>query len=115
MKDGVVLYLSSQTILKTYSGELISPATEPLGKNDVYESKKPSPIVPNFYGIYKKDNYAVFVGAGLIAGGGSVDYKDGVAMMVLTGAQNDPMMVIKMETSKVRASIISEARADHTR
>jgi len=93
MKDGVVLYLSSQTILKTYSGELISPATEPLGKNDVYESKKPSPIVPNFYGIYKKDNYAVFVGAGLIAGGGSVDYKDGVAMMVLTGAQNDPMMV----------------------
>jgi len=93
MKDGVVLYLSSQTILRTYSGELISPATEPLGKNDVYESKKPSPIVPNFYGIYKKDNYAIFVGAGLIAGGGSVDYKDGVAMMVLTGAQNDPMMV----------------------
>ena len=91
MKDGVVLYLSSQTILRTYSGELISPATEPLGKNDVYESKKPSPIVPNFYGIYKKDNYAIFVGAGLIAGGGSVDYKDGVAMMVLTGAQNKPV------------------------
>ena len=86
MKDGVTLYLSSQTILKTYSSELTYPATEPLGKNDVYESTKPSPIVPNFYGIYKKDNYAVFVGAGLIAGGGSVNYKDGVPAMVLIGA-----------------------------
>ena len=85
MKDGVTLYLSSQTILRTYSSELTYSASEPIGKNDVYESKKPSPIVPNFYGIYKKDNYAVFIGAGLIAGGGSVDYKDGVPMMVLTG------------------------------
>ncbi len=93
MKDGVILYLSSQTILKTYSGELISPATEPLGKNDVYESKKPSIIVPNFYAVYKKDNYAILFGAGVIAGGGSVDYKDGVAMMILKGAGNTPQLI----------------------
>ena len=91
MKDGVILYLSSQTILKTYSGELTYENTEMFGKNDVYESKKPSPIVPNFYAIYKKENYAVFIGAGLIAGGGSVDYKDGVPMMVLVGAGKKPL------------------------
>ena len=84
-KDGVTLYLSTQTILKTYSSELTYSVSKPYGKNDVYESKKPSPIVPNFYAIYKKDNYAIFAGAGLIAGGGSVDYKDGVPMMVLIG------------------------------
>jgi len=104
MKDGVVLYLSSQTILKTYSGELISPATEPLGKNDVYESKKPSPIVPNFYGIYKKDNYAIFVGAGLIAGGGSVDYKDGVPAMILAGLDPDLPTLLAFQNGNLKGS-----------
>lgn len=97
MKDGVTLYLSSQTILKTYSSELTYSQTELFGKNDVYESTKPSPIVPNFYAIYKKDNYAVFVGAGLIAGGGSVNYKDGVPAMVLIGAGKTPLPLVFQE------------------
>ncbi|HPW52186.1 MAG TPA: hypothetical protein PKV85_07500, partial [Spirochaetota bacterium] len=86
------------------SGELISPATEPLGKNDVYESTKPSPIVPNFYAIYKKENYAVFVGAGLIAGGGSVDYKDGVPAMILTGVAKPPVDKLLFQNGNLKGS-----------
>lgn len=87
-EDGIHLYLSSQWIFKNYSSELTASSTAPLGKNDAYESKKPSLFVPNFYGIYKKSNFAVFAGAGVIAGGGSVDYKDGVPLMVIKGVQS---------------------------
>jgi len=104
MKDGVTLYLSSQTILRTYSSELTYSASEPIGKNDVYESTKPSPIVPNFYAIYKKENYAVFVGAGLIAGGGSVDYKDGVPAMILTGLDTTDHTLLLYQNGNLKGS-----------
>lgn len=72
IEDGVYFNIGNQFIIKDYSMELDATGDE-------FSSDVPTLILPNFYSIYKQDNWAGFIGVGVPAGGGSVEYADGIA------------------------------------
>lgn len=80
MKDGIYAQLNTQFIFKDYTATL-NTATNPANRKD-YNTDYPSLFVPNFYAIFKKSNWAANFGSGIIAGGGTVKFEDGVPFMV---------------------------------
>lgn len=72
LEDGAYLQISSYSLLKDYDMEYAGTT---------YSSNEPSPAVPNIYGIYKMDKLAFFGAFTVPAGGGSVDYSDGLPYM----------------------------------
>lgn len=80
MDDGIHLNFSGQYIGKDYTitGTLLGEAEE-----TEVSSTKPTPFIPNFYAVYKTGNIAAFGGFTVPAGGGSIDYSDGLFVMPL--------------------------------
>ncbi|MDC7220280.1 MAG: hypothetical protein PQJ59_10085 [Spirochaetales bacterium] len=78
MEDGFHINFGNQFIFKNYSMELDATGTE-------YVSDVPTLILPNLFGVYKRNNWAGFVGAGITAGGGTVEYEDGIAYTAASG------------------------------
>ncbi len=80
MEDGIHLNFSGQYIGKEYTitGTFLG-ATE---ETDV-SSNKATPFIPNFYAVYKTGNMAAFGGFTIPAGGGTVDYEQGLFLMPL--------------------------------
>lgn len=78
MDDGIHLNFSAQYVGKDYT---INGTF--LGTTDETEvsTTKATPFLPNFYGVYKNNNIAAFCGFEIPAGGGSVNYEDGLFLM----------------------------------
>ncbi|MCR4627078.1 MAG: outer membrane protein transport protein, partial [Treponema sp.] len=71
MDEGLTFNVGNQFIFKKYTHE--SAGTE-------YKDEKPVFLFPDAEIVYKKDNWAAFLGFGVFAGGGSLEYKDGTAV-----------------------------------
>ncbi|UCG81442.1 MAG: outer membrane protein transport protein, partial [Desulfobacterales bacterium] len=69
MEDGLYVNLAGQYAFKDYSNTF--NGTE-------YDSDEPD-IVPSLFALYRKDRWAGFAAFTIPAGGGSVDYEDGMA------------------------------------
>jgi long-chain fatty acid transport protein len=80
MKDGLHLCLGAQYIGKDYSinGTFLGAAEETETR-----TTKPTPFIPNFYAVYRTGSLAVFGGFNAPAGGGSLEYEDGLFIMPL--------------------------------
>jgi long-chain fatty acid transport protein len=80
MNDGIHLNFSSQYIGKDYriTGKLLGTTHE-----TELSTNKATPFIPNFYAVYKAGNLAAFGGFTVPAGGGSIDYTDGLFIMPL--------------------------------
>ena len=76
MDDGLAFTVGNQFIFKKYTDDLEMNNTEYTDDKNVF-------FFPDFEAVYKKDNWAVFGGFGVFAGGGSLDYKDGNAATYL--------------------------------
>jgi long-chain fatty acid transport protein len=79
MKPGIIAQISGQTIFKTYSNTLVSTGKE-------YKSTEPTPFIPSLSAVYKAENWAAFGAFSIVAGGGTVKYKDGIPTMVSIAA-----------------------------
>lgn len=74
LQDGWHFAFSSQTIFQ--SREINS---EFMYLNDpYYEGETTIPVFPNLYGVYKKNNWAFSLGVGVVAGGGTANFDDGL-------------------------------------
>ena len=80
MDDGIHLNFSGQYIGKDYTitGTLLGATEETELSTTV-----PTTFIPNFYAVYKTGRLAAFGGFTVPAGGGSVDYEDGLFIMPL--------------------------------
>ncbi len=80
MDNGIHLNFSGQYIGKDYTitGTLLGSTSE-----TELSTNKPTPFIPNFYAVYKSGKLAAFGGFTIPAGGGSVDYTDGLFIMPL--------------------------------
>jgi len=78
MEDGLHLNFSGHYIGKDYTitGTFLGAAQE-----TETSTTKPTPFVPNFYAVYKSGALAAFGGFTIPAGGGSLDYQDGLFLM----------------------------------
>lgn len=78
LEKGLYLDLSSQTLFKYYNESGKDAGGEPGG----LEQDTPTPVLPNLYAVYSFGNigpvrHAVYFQAGIVAGGGTLDWKDG--------------------------------------
>ena len=76
--DGFYLNFNNQSFIKEYSvtGTVPGSTTSKEFKTDI-----PSLVIPTFYALYRKDNLGLFASFTIPAGGGSLDYKDGLYLM----------------------------------
>lgn len=78
--DGIHLNFGGQYIGKDYTitGTFLGAAEE-----TEVSTTMDTPFIPNFYAVYKTGSIAAFGGFAVPAGGGSVDYADGLFIMPL--------------------------------
>jgi len=78
LEDGIHLNAGGQYIGKEYT---ITGTF--LGTAEATETSttKPTPFIPNFYAVYKTGKLAAFGGFNVPAGGGSLEYEDGLFFM----------------------------------
>ncbi len=74
MKTGKYLKLDGQLLSKDYSNTV--PGVGELDQNEYS-------VIPGFFAIHKEDKWAGYVTAGLVGGGGKVDYENGNARSIL--------------------------------
>ena len=74
MKDGTYVSFNWQGFTKDY-------AIKDLDSDTKYKSTYPSPFIPSVFALYKKDNLALFGAFTIPAGGGTLEYKDGLSMI----------------------------------
>jgi len=74
MADGFYIEVSNQTITQT---KTITNGY-PLLNGDTFIGNVSAPIFPTAYAVYKKGNFAVHGGFGVVGGGGSAEYKTGL-------------------------------------
>lgn len=94
MEEGFYVNLSGQYAFKDYSNTF----------NGIeYDSDEPD-VVPSLFALYRKDRWAGFAAFTIPAGGGSVDYEDGMATtyriaqgVILTPAYNGPIRDMSLE------------------
>lgn len=78
--------IGNQTLLKDYTVEAAPPgATEP----ELYESTEPSLLLPDVAAVYSRNGWAGFAAFTVPAGGGKLDFEDGLTVLPLfeTGLQ----------------------------
>jgi long-chain fatty acid transport protein len=87
LDEGFHLSFGNQFLLKDYTIEA-EPFWLPT-ETETYESTKPTLLLPDLYTVYRTDQWAIFGSFTIPAGGGSLDYKDGIYAMSLieTGLQ----------------------------
>ena len=87
LKDGIHLYLSSQTIIQT---QQVSDSTETTflpawftgdKSNEEYQGDVMAPAFPNFYAVYKTGDLGIMAGFEILSGGGGGTFSDGLPML----------------------------------
>lgn len=74
LENGFHFSLSNQSIFQNRTIE----NTYPLLNQETYDGGVTIPFFPNAYAVYKKDKLAFSMGFGVNAGGGTVEYKNGL-------------------------------------
>jgi len=74
MADGFYIEVSNQTITQT---KTITNGY-PLLNGNTFIGNVSAPLFPTAYAVYKKGNFAVHAGFGVVGGGGSAEYKTGL-------------------------------------
>lgn len=74
MADGFYIEVSNQTITQT---KTITNGY-PLLNDNTFIGNVSAPLFPTAYAVYKKGNFAVHGGFGVVGGGGSAEYKTGL-------------------------------------
>ncbi len=87
MDEGFHISFGNQFLLKDYTIEAV-PFWDTTSV-ETYESTEPTLFLPDLYAVYRTGDWAVFGAFTVPAGGGSLDYKEGVYVMPLleTGYQ----------------------------
>jgi len=87
LDEGFHISFGNEFFLKDYTIEA-DPFWAP-GTVETYESTEPTLLYPDLYAVYRTGEWAVFGAFNVPAGGGSLDYKDGIYAMPLleTGFQ----------------------------
>lgn len=80
LKKGLYLQLNNQSLIKDYG---IKKKDNPLSSKDEFKAETPTLVVPSFYALYKEDKWSAFAAFNIVAGGGELDYKDGVYVLPL--------------------------------
>lgn len=108
MEDGVHLNLGYQYIGKDYTitGTFLGTTEE-----TETETTTPTAFIPNFYAVYKTGNFAAFGGFNAPAGGGTLEYEDGLFFMpklqsLLVQAQYGPTYFAMMNTGNMTGSSV---------
>lgn len=78
MKDGLWLYVSSQTIFQTRTVEDPTNSLLATKLKDEYQGDTFVPVFPNFYAVYKQGDIAAFFGFAPVGGGGTAKFDDGL-------------------------------------
>ncbi|MBN2585801.1 MAG: outer membrane protein transport protein [Candidatus Fermentibacteraceae bacterium] len=108
MDEGFHISLGNQFLLKDYTIEAV-PFWDTT-TTETYESTEPTLFLPDLYTVYRTGQWAVFGAFTVPAGGGSLDYKDGIYAMPLieTGFQQavhmSPYYFALMDQGSIRAS-----------
>jgi long-chain fatty acid transport protein len=89
MAPGLTFALSNQSILKLYENDMnlagtpLNSIVKPNSNN--YKSTEPTLILPNGQVIWNGGPWAAYLAGGVVAGGGTAIYNDGVPYFVLQG------------------------------
>mgnify|MGYP006287340803 FL=1 len=108
MDEGFHISLGNQFLLKDYTIEAV-PYWDTT-TTETYESTEPTLFLPDLYTVYRTGDWAVFGAFTIPAGGGSLDYKDGIYAMPLieTGVQQainmSPYYFAIMNEGSIKAS-----------
>jgi len=80
LADGLYLQLNNQSLFKDYS---INAKTAFPGETELkkFSSTEPTLALPSFFAAYKKNKLALFLGALVTGGGGTLKYDDGVYVL----------------------------------
>lgn len=89
MENGLHIAFYNQTILQTRTID----SQFPLLNDGYYEGDTNIPIFPNFYAVYKKENWAFSLGAGPVAGGGTATFDDGLPSLEIAYAKGTAGLV----------------------
>lgn len=79
LDDGLYFELGNQFVIKEYSHKLYDTPIVPL-KDKKFKENEPVLFFPDFVALYKKDKWAASFNFIIMAGGGTVNYKDGTAL-----------------------------------
>ncbi len=110
LPEGWHFNVSSQTLLKDYTVEAVPPPGAPLSESTLYETTEPTPILPNIYAVYRSGRMAGFAAFTVPAGGGKLDFADGLRVLPLfeTGLQQaihgSPYVFALMDSGSIEAS-----------
>lgn len=108
MEDGIHLNFGGQYIGKNYTitGTFLGTAME-----TELTTTKPTPFIPNFYAVYKTGSLAAFGGFNVPAGGGTLEYEEGLFFMpvlqtYLVQAQYGPGYFAMMDQGNMEGSSV---------
>ncbi len=108
LPEGFHLSFGNQFILKTHTIEAV-PFWDTTS-TVTYETTKPTLLLPDFYAVYRTGGLALYGAFSAPAGGGALDYKDGIYAMPLieTGVQQalhmSPYYFALMDEGYIKAS-----------
>lgn len=107
LPEGWHFNVSSQTLFKHYTVEATPPgASEPVE----YATDEPTPVLPNVYAVYRTGRLAAFGAFTVPAGGGKLDFEDGLRALPLfeTGLEQvihgSPYVFAAMNSGSVEAT-----------
>ena len=108
--DGLYFEIGDQYVNKEYSHKITrvpAPTLSSLvGKE--YSENEPIYLFPDFVALYKKGNWAASANFTIVAGGGTVDYKDGTALTALALAKVNPALMMAKHSVKVESVVYGE-------
>ena len=108
MEEGFHISFGNQFLLKDYTIEAV-PFWDTT-TTETYESTEPTLFLPDLYAVYRTGEWAIFGAFTVPAGGGSLDYTDGIYAMPLieTGVQQaihmSPYYFALMDEGSIKAS-----------
>lgn len=78
--DGLYFEVGNQFISKENSHKVVSTAIPFLEEGEKFKDTDPVWLFPDFVALYKNNNWAASFNFTVVAGGGSVNYKEGTAL-----------------------------------
>lgn len=115
MQPGFYVSLSQQSLFLDYKEEFEDPST---GFKEKYKEDKPIPIYPNFYSIYNMGkqgtgNLAFSMKAGIIAGGGGLEWNGTTALAAAGSAVAEGATENGLATTLTRTDMKQEVSSQY--
>lgn len=107
LPEGWHFNVSTQTLFKHYTVEATPPGASDATE---YETTEPTPILPNVYAVYRTGRVAGFAAFTVPAGGGKLDFADGLRALPLfesylqQGIHSSPYYFASMNSGSIQAT-----------